>query len=273
MEVAVVGHDVGAVVRAPRLQVDVTDQLSDPGGGVDVLLGEVEALGGGFDPGGEQERVGAGRVRCGVAGGVEGRQDALGTAAVSEDDPGPTEAVDQVEGAERVVADDPGQRRVDVGALGSGEGEVLTLGAAAHPVGRGSGRRREPGGVRGTGLIGQLCLSHRFERERPDAVEQPVPDRSCLRCVFVDDDQGAGGEPADDVDRRGLRYIEGSEDGLDRGERGATSEGCERPQAPLVVREQEARSSTRSWSAVPAGVRVAGWWGRPAPGTGRRGGG
>ena len=151
-----------------------------------------------------------------------------------------------------------------------GEGEVLALRAAAHPVGRRSGGRREPGGVRGTRLIGQPGVGHRFERERPDAVQEPVPDLCCLRCVVVDDDQGPGGEPSDDVDRRGLRHVQGREDGLDRGERGATGEGGERPQAPLVVREQTARSSTRSWSAVPAGVRVAGWSGRPAPGTGRR---
>ena len=270
VEVAVVGHDVGAVVRAPRLQVDVTDPLSDLGGGGDVLLGEVEALGGGFDPGGEQQRVGAVGVRCGVAGGVERGQDPLCAAAVSEDDPGPTEAVDQVEGAEGVVVDGPGQRGVDVGSLGPGEGEVLALRAAAHPVGRGSGGRREPGGVRGTRLIGQPGVGHRFERERPDAVEEPVPDLCCLRCVVVDDDQGPGGEPSDDVDRRGLRHVERREDGLDRGERGATGEGGERPQAPLVVREQQLVAPPDRGAQCPPAFGSPAGRDRPAPGTGHR---
>ena len=43
-----------------------------------------------------------------------------------------------------------------------------------------SGRRREPGRVGRRSLVGQPCLSHRFERERADAVEEPVPDLSFL---------------------------------------------------------------------------------------------
>ena len=77
---------------------------------------------------------------------------------------------------EWVVFDAPGQRGVDVGALGPGEGEVLGLVAAAHAVGGGGGRVGEPRGVGGEGALGQPGVGHRFERERADAVEQPVPD-------------------------------------------------------------------------------------------------
>ena len=47
---------------------------------------------------------------------------------------------------------------------------------AAHTLGGGCGRVGEPRGVGGEGTLGQSGVGHRFERERADAVEQPVAD-------------------------------------------------------------------------------------------------
>ncbi len=134
--------------------------------------------------------------------------------------------------------DAPRQRGVDVGALGPGEGEMLGLATAAHTLGGGSGRVGEPCGVRGEGALGQSGVGHRFERERADAVEQPVANGH-RRTLVVDDHQRTAGEPADHVDRRGCRHVERFEDGLDRRQGCATGEGGQGPQAPLVVGEQQ----------------------------------
>ena len=231
-------HDVGEVVTAARLQVDIVDRVGQVGGGGDVVAGELEATNRRFDPPGEQQGVGPVADRGCVAGRIECGKDSLCASAVAEDDPGPTEPVDEAERDQRVVHDAPGQRGVDVGALGPGEGEMLGLVAAAHTLRGGSGRVGEPSCVGGEGALGQSGVGHRFEREGADAVEQPVADG--VRGIFVvDDDQRTAGEPADHVDRGGCGYIERCEDGLDRGEGCAASEGGEGPQAPLVVGEQQ----------------------------------
>ena len=131
-----------------------------------------------FDPGREQKGRGPVSGRGRVAGRVERGQDPLGASAVAEDDPGPAEPVGDAEREQRVVRDAPGQGGVDVGALGPGEGQVLGLVTAAHACCGESGRVREPGGVCGPGTIGQPGVGHGFERERPDAVEEPVSDRA-----------------------------------------------------------------------------------------------
>ena len=133
-ELAVVRDDVGEVVAAARLQVDVVDRVGQLGGRGDVLAGELEATGRRLDPRREQQGAGPVADRGRVAGGVERRQDPLRAPAVAEDDPGPAEPVDDVEREQRVVRGAPGQRGVDVGALGPREGEVLGLAAAAHAV-------------------------------------------------------------------------------------------------------------------------------------------
>ena len=51
------------------------------------------------------------------------------------------------------------------------------LGGAAHTLRGESGCLGEPGGVRGPGTLGQPGVGHGLERERPDAVQQPVPNR------------------------------------------------------------------------------------------------
>ena len=124
-----------------------------------------------------------------------------------------------LEREQRVVGHAPGQRGVDVGALGPGEREVLGLAAAAHTLRWRLGpRRRTRRRARQCAVVGQPGVGHRFERERADAVEQPVANLR-RRIVVVDDHQRPAGEPTDDVDRRGGRHVERVEDGLDR-ERG-----------------------------------------------------
>ena len=236
-------HDVGEVVAAARLQVDVVDRVGQLGGRGDVLAGELEATRRRLDPRREQQRAGpvAGRRR--VAGRVERGQDPLCAPAVAEDDPGPAEPVDDAEREQRVVRGAPGQGGVDVGALGPGEGEVLGLATAAHALRRGSGRVGEPRGVRGEGALGQPGVGHRLERERADAVEQPVPDR---RAVVVDDHQRAAREPADHVDRRRRRHVERLEDELDRRRAARRRRTWRAPTGRAGRRGTAARSSTGS---------------------------
>ena len=73
---------------------------------------------------------------------------------------------------DRIVRRAPRQRGVDVRALGARERQVLGLAGAAH-----AGRRlaRRGGEPRGVSLEPALALvAHLLERERADAVEQPV---------------------------------------------------------------------------------------------------
>ena len=94
-ELAVVRHDVGEVVAAARLQVDVVDRVGELGGCGDVVAGEFEV-----DRSTLRairraaERWRARRWRGGVAGRVECGQDSLRASAVAEHDPRPSEPVD-----------------------------------------------------------------------------------------------------------------------------------------------------------------------------------
>ena len=90
-------HDVGEVVAAARLQVDVVDRVGQVGGGGDVVAGELEATGRRFDPRREQQGVGPVPGRGRVAGRIERGQDPLRASAVAEHDPGPAEPVDEAE--------------------------------------------------------------------------------------------------------------------------------------------------------------------------------
>jgi hypothetical protein len=63
--------------------------------------------------------------------------------------------------------------------------------------------------------LGQSGVGHRFERERADAVEQPVANGD--RCIsVVDDHQRAARQAADHVDRCRRWYVEPFENELDR---------------------------------------------------------
>ena len=102
-ELAVMRHDVGEVVTAARLQVDIIDRVGQFGGCGDVVAGEFEVTRRRFDPRREQQGAGPVPDRGGVAGRVECGQDPLCASAVAEDDPGPTEPVDDAEREQRVV--------------------------------------------------------------------------------------------------------------------------------------------------------------------------
>ncbi len=177
-ELALMGHDVGQVVAAARLQLDVARRFGDVGSHRDVSAGALEASCGGFDPRREQECrrpiPGLRRVVCRL----EGAQDPFGASAVPEDDPGPAEPVADVEREQRIVHGAPRQRRVDVGALGPGEGQVLCLVPAANPFRRRPRMVREPCGVGGKGAVDEPGLGQGFQRERPDAVEKPIASRA-----------------------------------------------------------------------------------------------
>ena len=76
------------------------------------------------------------------------------------------------------------------------------------------------------------------ERERPDAVEQPVARRATFDGE-LDRDQRAVGETTDDVGRRLRRHVERRQHVLDPGERCAVGEAAERPETALIVGEQQ----------------------------------
>ena len=92
-ELAVMRHDVGEVVRAASLQVDVIDGCRRVRWPRRCGAGEVEVTGGRLDPGREQQAAGPVPDRRGVAGRVERGQDPLRASAVAENDPGPAESV------------------------------------------------------------------------------------------------------------------------------------------------------------------------------------
>ena len=149
----------------------------------------------------------------------------------------------------------PGQRGVDVGALGASEGQMLRLAIAAHALRGRSGRGGEPRGVRVERAIGQPCVRHRLERKGADAVEQPVPRDGAI--AVVDEDERAAREAPDHVDRGRRGHVERLEDGLDR-RRGAPPVNVgQRPQAPLVVGEQQLVAPPDRRPECSASLRLA----------------
>ena len=193
-----------------------------------------------------RSRAGA-RLACG---GERGEQ-ALCAAGVAEDDPRPAEPVGDLEPSHGVVGRAPGQRGVDVGALGAREREVLGLLRAAHALRRRGGLLRVPRGMRIEAALSEPRLGQRLERERADAVEQPVAGR------LVHDHQRAAREPAHDVDCRRRRHVERAEHRLRRRERCAAGEGGERPEAALVVGEQEVVAPPDRRPQRPAALGLA----------------
>ena len=156
----------------------------------------------------------------------------------------------------RVVRRAPGQRGVDVGALGAGEGEVLGLAArCARPRVDDAGRGGEPRGVRVEAAVGQ-------PRVRPSPRARR---RGCCRAAgsaaravaVVDDHERTAREPPDHVDRRRRGHVERLEDGLDRRQRRAAGERRQRPQAPLVVGEQQLVAPADRRPERPAALRLA----------------
>ena len=213
LPVAVMRDDVGEVVAAARLELGVVDRVRERGRGGHVPARRLEVAGRRLDPAGEQQRAGPVARRGRLARGVERGQDPLRAPAVAEDDPRPAEAVDDAQRALRVVRGAPRQRGVDVGPLGAGEREVLGLAGAADAGAWTTRPRRR--------------TTRRARRGRGRSARRPPSPRArtrgCCRAAgsgarpgaVVDDDERAGREPPDDVDRRRPRDVERLEDGLD----------------------------------------------------------
>ena len=183
LPLAVVRHDVGEVVGAARLQVGVVDRVGELGRGGDVPAGGLEVARRRLDPGGEQERGRPGRA-AGAA------SPAASSAARSRCAPrlsprtihAQPNPLAMRERAQRVVRRAPGQRGVDVGALGPGEREVLGLPRAAHALrSTTAAASANHAACAARRALGQPGLGHRLERERADAVEQPVARRARRR--------------------------------------------------------------------------------------------
>ena len=196
-----------------------------------------------LDPRREQQGAGPVARRGRVAGGVERGQDPLRAAAVAEDDPGPAEPVDdaRARAAGRAPRSRPARRRCWRARPGRRRG-ARPGARCARPRVEDRGRVGEPRGVRGERALGQPGLGHRLERERADAVEQPV----AASRVVVDDHERAAREPADHVDRRRRRHVERVEHGLDRGRAARRRRTWPAPTGRAGRRGTAARSSTRS---------------------------
>ena len=155
----------------------------------------------------------------------------------------------------------PGQRGVDVGALGAGEGEVLGLAArCARPASTTPAASANHAACAARRALGQPGLRHRLERERADAVEQPVADGARRRRR----------SPASGS--RAARPRRSPPTPARRARRGPTPppRAARRrrtwpaPTGRAGRRGTAGRSSTRSSPSAPGGARACGWPGRSA---------
>ena len=240
-------HDVGEVVAAPRLQVDVVDRVGQFGGGGDVVAGELEV-----DPSTLRSTPRAAGRRPGRA--VGAASPAASSAARIRCAPRLSPRTTQAQpnpltmssATQRVVRGAPRQRGVDVGALGPGEGEVLGLAAAAHtrcrrsrprprtmPACAARARSVSPASVIASSANARMLSSSRYRTGRD-------------RAVVVDDHERTAREPPDHVDRRGRRHVERFEDGLDRRRAARHRRTWRAPTGRAGRRGTTARSSTRS---------------------------
>jgi hypothetical protein len=219
-------------------QAVVAEPFGGGQGAVEVVLGLVDVAGGRLQPAGQQQ---AGRPLPwgGVApGGLERAADAGGSGdPVAEHHPGPAEPVGQAQAQPGVVGGGPGQGAVDVGSLGADQGEAVGLGPAADGGGAPVGGLREPGGVGGVGVIDLARLREAGAGEGADAVQEPVAGGAVLG--GLDAQHGPVGEPADHVDRRAAGNAQRGEDMLGRGQGRPAGEAGQRPEASLVVGEQQ----------------------------------
>ena len=254
------GHDVGEVVAAARLQVDVADRIGERLGGGDVDASVLEPARRCFDPRGKQQggRLVPSRHRRSRR--VKRGEQALRATAVTEDDPGPTEADGDRDAERRVVRGGPGQGGVDVRSLRACDGEVLGLGGAADAVGVRPGGARIPAGIRGEGTFVSSRLGHRVAGVGADALEESIAARARLR--LVDDEQRAAREAAEDVKRGRRRNVERPEHALDRGKRCAAGERREGPQASLVVGKEQVIAPADGRLEQRGGAPAGGWSGR-----------
>ena len=127
-----VGHDVGEVVRAACLQVDIVDRVGHGGGGGDEVAGKFEVTDRRFDPPASSKA--SARSRGGAASptassAVRIRWAPLLSPSTTQAQPKPLTRRSASGGSCRLQ-----RGGVDVGPLDPGEGEMLGLAAAAHPV-------------------------------------------------------------------------------------------------------------------------------------------
>ena len=124
------------------------------------------------------------------------------------------------------------------------------------PVGRRRGGVGEPGGVRGEGAVGQPGVGHRFERERPDAVEQPVADGVRRSSSSTMTSERLASRPTTSI-AAAAGTSSASSTNSTAGERCATGERGQRPEAPLVVGEQQLVAPPDRRLQRPAALRSA----------------
>ena len=177
-ELAVMRHDVGQVVAAARVQVHVVDASASSVGCGDVVARQFQVAGRGLDPRGQQQSAPLGPGQGLVTGRVERREDPLCASAVAQDDPRPPEPVDDVQRQQRVVDGAPRQERRRCWRARPVRRTGARPDGAAHTLRWTTAAAREPRGVCCEGGVGEAGVVHRLEGERPDAVEQPVPDRA-----------------------------------------------------------------------------------------------
>ncbi len=107
------------------------------------------------------------------------------------------------------------------------------------------------------GVVGDHRLfgvAHRVEGEGADAVEQPVTRPGD---GVIGDQERPCGQPSEHVDRRRWRNPERREHELGGGQDGTTGERRQRPQPPLVVREQQVVAPGDRRPQCPATIRPA----------------
>ena len=168
--------DVREVVAASRLEVDVIDRVGQLGGRVDVLpASSRRSVDASIHPASSRApaRSRAGAVSPAASSAARIRWAPRLSPRTTHAHPNPLTMSTARNGSCAALQAKSG---VDVGALGSGEREVLGLATAPHPLRGRCGCVGEPRGVRGEGSLGHPGLGHRFERERADAVEEPVSD-------------------------------------------------------------------------------------------------
>ena len=127
--------DVGEVVAAARLQVDVVDRLGQLGGRGDVLAGELEVTGRRLDP---APRAAARRPGRGARAASPAASSAARIRCAPRLSPRTIQAqpnpLTMASASSGSCVGAPGQGGVDVGALGAGEREVLGLAALRTPA-------------------------------------------------------------------------------------------------------------------------------------------
>ena len=128
--------------------------------------------------------------------------------------------------------------------------------------GDGVGEARDPAEDRVRGDVGGAGLGGPVGGEGPDAVEQPVAGGPAP--VRLDGDQGPVDQALHHVERRRGRHVERGQHVLDAGHRRPGRELRERPEAALVVGEEQVvaprTARRRGCAAAPDGRR----WGRRA---------